>query len=74
MGIDGQIIFGATVTIIDLENDHEINYQIVGDDEADVKQSKISVNSPVARGLIGKKAGDIILRFRKFCNKNFNKY
>ena len=60
MGIDGKIIFGATVIITDLENDTEINYQIVGDDEADVKLGKISVNSPVARGLIGKQAGDVI--------------
>ncbi len=60
VGADGKIIFGATVTILDLVSDNEINYQIVGDDEADVKQSKISVNSPVARGLIGKQAGDVI--------------
>ena len=59
-GIDGKIIFGATVTMLDLDSDNKINYQIVGDDEADVKQSKISVNSPVARGLIGKQAGDVI--------------
>ena len=60
VGADGQIIFGATVTVIDLESQSKINYQIVGDDEADLKQSKISVNSPVARGLIGKQTGDII--------------
>jgi transcription elongation factor GreA len=60
MGIDGKVIFGASVIIMDLENDTEINYQIVGDDEADVRLGKISVNSPVARGLIGKQAGDVI--------------
>lgn len=57
---DGRITFGATVTLLDLESDNEIAYQIVGDDEADVKLGKISVNSPVARSIIGKVEGDIV--------------
>lgn len=56
---DGRIVFGATVTLLDLSNDEEIRYQIVGDDEADIKAKKISVNSPIARALIGKEEGEI---------------
>ena len=54
-----KVIFGATVTIINIDTDESVVYQIVGDDEADVKQGKISVNTPIARGLIGKEVGDI---------------
>lgn len=57
---DGKIVFGATIDLLDLESDEEISYQIVGDDEADVKIRKISVNTPVARSLIGKKPGDVV--------------
>ena len=57
---DGKIVFGATIAILDLESDDEISYQIVGDDEADVKVGKISVNTPVARSLIGKRCGDVV--------------
>lgn len=57
----GKVIFGATVTIVNMETDEEKVYQIVGDDEADIKQSKISVNSPIARGLIGKEEGDEVV-------------
>ncbi len=57
---NGKIIFGATIAILDLESDEEISYQIVGDDEADVKLGKISVNTPVARSLIGKSCGDVV--------------
>ncbi|RTK97221.1 MAG: transcription elongation factor GreA [Neisseriaceae bacterium] len=57
---DGRVIFGATVNLLDLESDEEITYQIVGDDEADVKIRKISVNTPVARSLIGKQSGDVV--------------
>lgn len=56
----GKIIFGATATIVNLGNDEEITYQIVGEDEADIKARKISVNSPIARGLIGKEIGDVV--------------
>lgn len=54
----GKVIFGATVTLIDVNTDNEVTYQIVGDDEANIKKNLISVNSPIARGLIGKEEGD----------------
>jgi len=54
----GKIVFGATVDLEDLASGDEVSYQIVGDDEADIKSGKISVNSPIARALIGKHAGD----------------
>jgi transcription elongation factor GreA len=56
----GKVIFGATVKIINIDNDQEVSYQIVGDDEADIKAGKISVNSPIARALIGKEIGDVV--------------
>ncbi len=56
---DGRCVFGATVEIEDQESGEKLVYQIVGDDEADIKESKISVSSPVARALIGKMAGDV---------------
>lgn len=55
------IVFGATVELVDLDTDEEATYQIVGVDEADVKQGKISVLSPLARSLIGKTKGDTVL-------------
>ncbi|WP_087023929.1 transcription elongation factor GreA [Thaumasiovibrio subtropicus] len=55
---NGKVIFGTTVTVIDVNTDDELTYRIVGDDEADIKQNLISVNSPIARGLIGKMEGD----------------
>ncbi|MCM2679665.1 transcription elongation factor GreA [Echinimonas agarilytica] len=54
----GKIIFGTTVLLLNLSTDAEVTYRIVGDDEADLKQNLISVNSPIARGLIGKMEGD----------------
>jgi transcription elongation factor GreA len=54
------IIFGAHVELMDEESEEKVTYQIVGEDEADVKAGKISVFSPIARSLIGKKKGDII--------------
>jgi transcription elongation factor GreA len=57
----GKVIFGSTVTIINLETDQSVKYQIVGDDEADVKANKISVNSPIARALVGKEEGDVVV-------------
>lgn len=56
---DGRCVFGATVDLQDLGNNEEVTYQIVGDDEADIKLGKISISSPIARALIGKYAGDI---------------
>jgi len=56
----GKVIFGVTVTIIDVYTDEEKVYQIVGDDEANIKQGKLSVNSPIARGLIGREEGDVV--------------
>jgi len=57
---NGKVIFGATVTIVNVETDEEVTYQIVGDDEADIKSNLISINSPIARGLIGKNLDDEI--------------
>jgi transcription elongation factor GreA len=57
---NGKVIFGATVTILNLETDEEVTYRIVGDDEADIKNFRISVNSPIARGLIGKEEDDVV--------------
>lgn len=56
---DGRVVFGATVQLEDIESGEKVTYQIVGDDEADIKQSKISVSSPLARAIIGKYAGDV---------------
>ncbi len=50
----GKVIFGTTVTLLNIDTEVEVTYQIVGDDEADIKENRISVNSPIARGLIGK--------------------
>ena len=55
----GKVIFGTTVEIINLDTDDTVRYQIVGDDEADIKSGKISISSPIARALIGKEEGDI---------------
>jgi len=54
----GKIVFGATVVVVNLDTDDELTYKIVGNEEADVKLNKISVNSPIARALIGKEEGD----------------
>lgn len=58
---NGKVIFGVTVEILNVETDDAKVYQIVGDDEADIKNGRISVNSPIARGLIGKLEGDVVL-------------
>ena len=57
---NGKVIFGATVVLVNTDTDEEVTYQIVGDDEADIKSGLISVNSPIARGLIGKELDDIV--------------
>ncbi len=56
---DGRCVFGATVDLEDVESGDKRTYQIVGDDEADIKEGKVSVSSPIARALIGKYAGDV---------------
>ena len=59
--VSDKVIFGVTVTLYDGEADDSISYQIVGEDEADLKQGKISVMSPIARALIGKSVGDAVV-------------
>lgn len=56
----GKVIFGATVEIANVETDERVTYQIVGEDEADIKLGKISVGSPIARALIAKQEGDVV--------------
>ena len=55
----GRVVFGATVDLVSEETGDEVTYQIVGDDEADIKQGMISISSPIARALIGKEEGDV---------------
>ena len=55
----GKVVFGTTVDLEEEESGNEVTYQIVGDDEADLKQGLISISSPIARALIGKEAGDV---------------
>ena len=55
---EGRVVFGATVEIEDLDSGERVVYQIVGDDESDIRSGKVSINSPVARALIGKSEGD----------------
>lgn len=57
---DGKVVFGSTVELEDLDTEAQVSYQIVGEDEADIKESRISVSSPIARALIGKRAGDVV--------------
>ncbi|MEJ2591765.1 MAG: transcription elongation factor GreA [Candidatus Thiodiazotropha sp.] len=54
----GKVVFGATVVVLELDNDEEFTYQIVGEDEADIKNNRVSISSPIARALIGKQEGD----------------
>lgn len=57
----GKVIFGTTVDIANVDTDDQVTYQIVGDDEADIKQGKLSVSSPIARALVGKEEGDVVV-------------
>ncbi|WP_419833176.1 transcription elongation factor GreA [Endozoicomonas atrinae] len=57
----GKVLFGTTIVLINMENDQEVEYKIVGDDESDIKVNKISVNSPIARAMIGKEEGDVVV-------------
>lgn len=66
-----RVIFGATVTLTDVENDQEVRYQIVGDAEADLAAGLISLNAPMARGLIGKDTGDEVAVYTPKGKRNF---
>ena len=57
---NGKVIFGATVHLVNMETDEEVTYQIVGEDEADIKEGKLSISSPIARALVGKDEGDVV--------------
>jgi len=57
----GKVIFGATVTLINLDTEETVKYQVVGEDEADVKAGKISVGSPIARAIMGKEEGEEVV-------------
>lgn len=59
IGNTGRVVFGSTVTLINVESDERVTYRVVGDDEADLKLGTISVSSPLARGMIGKEIGDV---------------
>ena len=56
----GKVIFGTTVDIANCDTDEQVTYQIVGEDEADIKLGKLSVSSPIARALVGKEEGDVV--------------
>jgi transcription elongation factor GreA len=58
---NGKVIFGTTIDLVNVETDATVTYRIVGDDEADVKNNLVSVSSPIARALIGKEEGDIVV-------------
>mgnify|MGYP003598788880 FL=1 len=57
---NGKVIFGATVVLLNVDTEEEVTYRIVGDDEASIKEGLISVNSPIARGLVGKETDDVV--------------
>lgn len=57
---DGKVIFGSTVTILNIQNDEELTYQIVGEDESDLKANKISYRSPIGASLVGKYLDDVV--------------
>jgi len=59
LNVEGRVVFGATVELEDLDSGETVTYQIVGDIEADIKQNKIAVSSPIARALIGKEEGEV---------------
>ena len=60
LSVSGRVVFGATVDLVDEEDDREVTYQIVGEDEADIGSGLISVSSPIARALIGREEGDVV--------------
>jgi transcription elongation factor GreA len=57
----GRVVFGATVDIVNCDTDEQVTYQIVGEDEAEIREGRVSVTSPVARAMIGKSAGDVVM-------------
>ena len=57
----GKVVFGATVTLVNVDTDEEVTYQVVGMDEADIKQGRVSFRAPLARAMIGREAGDQVL-------------
>jgi transcription elongation factor GreA len=57
---DGRVVFGSTVELMDVDGGESVTYQIVGEDEADIKLGKISYSSPIAKALIGKSEGDVV--------------
>jgi len=58
---DGKVVFGATVELLDLDTEQKVTYQIVGEDEADIKQGRINITSPIARALVGKLVEDVVV-------------
>ena len=60
LDIQGRVVFGATLVLLDAHGEQEVTYQIVGDLEADIAEGKISISSPIARALIGKEEGDVV--------------
>ena len=57
---EGKVVFGSTVVLLNLNNENEVGYQIVGEEEADINENMISITSPIARALIGKQEGDVV--------------
>lgn len=60
LNAEGRVVFGATLDLLNESTDEKVTYQIVGDDEASIAAGKISINSPIARALIGKEDGDVV--------------
>jgi len=60
LNVDGKVVFGATVHLADVDEGTKVLYQIVGEDEADIKKGRVSISSPVARAMIGKLEGDVV--------------
>lgn len=58
---NGKVVFGTTVVLINCQSDEKVQYQIVGDEESDLKRNKISINSPIARAVIAKEEGDVVV-------------
>ena len=56
----GKVVFGATVHLVNVDSDEETRYQLVGEDEADIKSGRLSISSPIARAVIGKEEGDVV--------------